>query len=153
MEAAPLDRRVVVLGAHADEVLAGVALHGAEPLVCEGWGEGMAASLRAGADALADCDAIVVVLGDQPLLAPEAVARVVGARGGGATAVRATYGGVPAHPVLIESALFGQLRGLRGDEGARAILRDAQVRDVACDGLGAPDDVDTPEGLRDVAAR
>jgi CTP:molybdopterin cytidylyltransferase MocA len=151
MAAAPLDRVVVVLGAHGDEIRERVPLHGAEPLACADWAEGMAASLRAGVAGLGDCDAIVVVLGDQPRLAPQAVARVVAARGDGADAVRATYAGEPAHPVLIERSLFGRLRGLRGDEGARAILEDVAVREVPCDGLGRPDDVDTPDALRGVA--
>jgi molybdenum cofactor cytidylyltransferase len=167
MAAAPLDRVVVVLGAGADEVLARVHLHGAEPVVCADWREGMAASLRAGVEALADADAVVVALGDQPRLSPAAVARVVQARSTErpgvpaiagsagrsprALAVRATYGGVPGHPVLLERALFGRLRELRGDEGARVLLEGVDVRAVECDGLGAPDDVDTPEQLARLA--
>lgn len=147
MERPALDRVVVVLGAHSDEVLAKVPLHGAEPLVCAEWAEGMAASLRAGIEELAAADAVVVVLGDQPRIAPEAVERVVAARGAGAPAVRATYGGVPGHPVLLERELFPALRELHGDAGARAVLQEVEVREVACDGLGGPDDVDTPATL------
>jgi molybdenum cofactor cytidylyltransferase len=147
MAAAPLDRVVVVLGARAEEVRAAVPLHGADPVVCEGWAEGIGASLRAGVDALADCEAIVVALGDQPRLAPEAVERVIAGRAADADAVRATYGGVPGHPVLVERALFPRLREVRGDEGARALLDGVAVREVACDGLGSPLDVDTPAEL------
>ena len=153
MAAAGLDRVVVVLGAHADEVLDAVDLHGAEPVVCDGWDEGIGASLRAGAAALSDAEAIVVALGDQPHLSPEAVRRVVAARGGGAHAVRATYGGVPGHPVLIERALFPRLGAVAGDRGAGAFLDDAPVREVACDGLGSASDVDTQAALRELAGR
>jgi CTP:molybdopterin cytidylyltransferase MocA len=151
MAAAPLDRVAVVLGARADEIVAAVPLHGAEPVVCDGWAEGIGASLRAGVDALAGCEAIVVALGDQPRLSPEAVARLVAARGGGAPALRASYGGVPGHPVLVEASLFDRLRAVRGDEGARAVLAEVEVRDVPCDGLGSPRDVDTPEQLARLA--
>jgi molybdenum cofactor cytidylyltransferase len=148
MEAAPLDRVVVVLGAYADEVRAGVPLHGAVPVTAGGWREGIGASLRAGAEELGQhCEAIVIALGDQPRLAPEAVARVVEARGGHALAVRATYAGVPGHPVLVERPLFGRLRSLEGDEGARSFLEEVAVREVACDGLGSADDVDAPSDL------
>jgi molybdenum cofactor cytidylyltransferase len=155
MEAAPLDRVAVVLGAHAAEVLDEVPLHGAAPEVCDDWREGIGASLRTGVAALrADCDAIVVALGDQPRLAAEAVARVVEARGGDALAVRASYGGVPGHPVLLERALYPRVRELRGDEGARGLLgHGTRVREVACDGLGGPDDVDTPAALDGLRAR
>jgi CTP:molybdopterin cytidylyltransferase MocA len=150
---APLDRVVVVLGAGASEVVSAVDLHGASPVVCSAWEEGMGASLRFGAAELADdCEAIVVVLGDQPLLSPEAVARVVAGRGPSFAAVRATYGGVPGHPVLFERTLFPQLLELGGDIGARELLASVPVRDVACDGLGRPDDVDTPAALQQLRA-
>lgn len=148
MAAVPLDRTLVMLGAHADAILAAVPLHGAEPLVVEGWREGMAASLRAGVGALADAEAVAIALGDQPLLAPEAVARVIAGRDGTAPAVRASYGGVPAHPVLLERQLFGRVQALRGDAGARVLLAQASAKLVPCDGLGRPDDVDSPEALR-----
>jgi CTP:molybdopterin cytidylyltransferase MocA len=151
MAAAPLDRVVVVFGAHAAEIRACVPLHGAEPVVCDMWAEGIGASLRTGVGALGDCDAIVVALGDQPRLAPAAIARVIDRRGAGALAVRAVYRGVPGHPVLVEHGLFDRLREVRGDEGARALLREVPVREVECDGLGLPDDVDTPEALSQVA--
>ena len=42
---AGISPRVVVLGHAADEVAAGVDLHGARPVVCADWAEGQAASL------------------------------------------------------------------------------------------------------------
>jgi len=146
MEAAPVDRILVVLGAHADEVQPAVPMHGAEPVVATDWREGMSASLRAGIEALTDCEAVVVTLGDQPLLSPGPIARVVQARAG-ADAVRATYEGVPGHPVLFHRALFERLRALAGDQGAAAVLRHVPVKEVTCDGLGSPVDVDTRAGL------
>lgn len=145
--AAALDSTVVVLGADADEILARVRLHGARPVVCRDWDEGQAASLRAGVEAVGAAAAAVVVLGDQPRISPRAIERVLAARGAGTLAVRATYDGVAGHPVVLERALFGSIARLRGDKGARALLAEVAVRDVACDGLGRPDDVDTPEQL------
>jgi len=147
MSEAPLDRVVVVLGAHAQEVRKGVPLHGAEPVVCAEWEQGMGYSLRAGVEALSGCDAIVIALGDQPRLSPAAVERVLSQRGRDEQAVRATYGGVPGHPVLIERRLLAIVREVRGDTGARDLLHGIPLREVACDGLGSPADVDTPEAL------
>jgi molybdenum cofactor cytidylyltransferase len=148
MSAAPLDHVVVVLGFEADAVLTAVDLHGAEPVACDTWRRGQSASLRAGFESLAGVDAVVVALGDQPFISPAAVQRLTAARGGGAQAVRATYGGVPGHPILIERSLFPAIARLEGDVGAREVLAAARVLDVPCDGLGRPDDVDTPEALR-----
>ena len=147
MTAAPVGRVVVVLGAVVEEVTATVDLHGAEPFTCERWDEGQAASLACGLAELADCEAVVVTLGDQPRMSPDAIRRVIGARDGEAAAVRATYFGDPGHPVLLERELFESFRNVTGDHGARNLLLSAQVRDVPCDDLGGGEDVDTPAEL------
>jgi CTP:molybdopterin cytidylyltransferase MocA len=147
MTNSPVGRVVVVLGALVDEVTATVDLHGAEPFTCERWDEGQAASLACGLAELKDCEAVVVTLGDQPRMSPDAIGRVIGARGAGAAAVRATYWGAPGHPVLLERDLFDAFRDVTGDHGARNLLLSVPVRDVPCDDLGGGDDVDTPAEL------
>ncbi len=144
--ASPVGRVVVVLGSGADEIAAGVDLHGAEPLICSRWDEGQSASLACGLGALEACEAVVVTLGDQPRMSPDAIRRVIAARDG-AAAVRATYGGNPGHPVLLERELFEPLRNVSGDKGARNLLLSVQVHDVPCDDLGGGEDVDTPAEL------
>jgi len=149
MAASAVSSRVVVLGARAEQIAAAVALHGARAVVAADWAEGQAASLRAGVAALAgEADAIVVVLGDQPEIAPGAIDRVIAARNPAADAVRATYDGRPGHPVLLERSLFAACRALRGDQGARELLRSARVALVPCDGLGSDRDIDLPAQLR-----
>jgi molybdenum cofactor cytidylyltransferase len=146
MTATPVGRVVVMLGSGADEIAAGVNLHGAEPLVCARWEEGQSASLACGLAELAGCEAVVVTLGDQPRMSPDAIRRVIAARNG-SPAVRATYGGTPGHPVLLERELFEPLRNVSGDKGARNLLMSVQVLDVPCDDLGGGEDVDTPAEL------
>jgi CTP:molybdopterin cytidylyltransferase MocA len=148
-----IDRTVVVLGAHADEILADVERHGAVPVICAGWEEGQAASLRSGVAALADLvEAIVITLGDQPSIDPRAIDRVLAARDGASVAVRASYDGRPGHPVVLERDLFEAVARLRGDQGARSLLSGAAVALVPCDGLGSDQDIDTVEQLR-ISAR
>jgi molybdenum cofactor cytidylyltransferase len=146
MTAAPVGRVVVVLGSSGDEIAVAVDLHGADPILCRRWEEGQSASLACGLAELADCEAVVVTLGDQPRVSPDAIRRVIAARSG-AAAVRATYGGNPGHPVLLERELFGPLRNVSGDKGARNLLLSVPVLDVACDDLGGGEDVDTPAEL------
>jgi CTP:molybdopterin cytidylyltransferase MocA len=142
MTASPVGRVVVVLGSGADEIASVVDLHGADSIVCSRWEEGQSASLACGLAELADCEAVVVTLGDQPRMSPAAIRRVIAARNG-APAVRATYGGTPGHPVLLERELFEPLRNVSGDKGARNLLLSVQVLDVPCDDLGGGEDVDT----------
>ena len=137
--------RVVVLGHAADKIRRGVNMHGASVVECEDWDEGQSASLRAGLAALPRCDAVVVVLGDQPGITPEAVAAIVAEPGG--DAVRATYDGTPGHPVLLRRPLLDRADELRGDTGFRDLLESATVREVEIGSLADPADIDTREEL------
>jgi CTP:molybdopterin cytidylyltransferase MocA len=149
----PVGRVVVVLGAAADQVMARVDPHGAEFIVCDRWDEGQSASLACGLAELSDCDAVVITLGDQPRLSPEAIRRVIAARGEGVDAVRATYDGEPGHPVLLEHSLFDRMRNVSGDRGARNLLLSVPTSEVACEDLGGGEDVDTPAQLDALRAR
>lgn len=133
-QSAAIEALVVVLGAHEVETDAPVVR-------CVGWAQGPGVSLRCGLAALpAECEAAVVVLSDGPDIAPAAIDRVVAAwRAEGGEALAASYGGVRGHPVLLARTLWTSVP----DEGARAI----QPRLIACDDLGDPGDVDTPEQL------
>src|SRR5205814_4452790 len=94
-----VDEIVVVLGAYEVETDARV-VH------CPEWERGPGASLRCGLAALdAETEAAVVVLGDGPDLAPEAIDRVISHRGEGHV-LAATYGRVRLHPVLVERAAW-----------------------------------------------
>ena len=143
MAASGVGRMVVVLGAGAEEIAARVDLHGADPVICNRWDEGQSASLASALAEMGDSDAVVVTLGDQPRMTPDAIRRVIAARGDGAAAVRATYNGDPGHPVLLERELIGKLRDVTGDHGARNLLLSVNTRDIPCDDLGGGEDVDT----------
>jgi CTP:molybdopterin cytidylyltransferase MocA len=141
-----LEPRVVVLGHAADEVREQVDLQGARPVVCERWHEGQSASLRHGIAALDGVDAVLVVLGDQPGITAEAIAAVIAAAGD-EDAVRATFDGVPSHPVLLGRALLDRAGELAGDTGFRDLLAGARVREVEIGHLADPTDIDTREEL------
>lgn len=143
---------VVVLGAHAEEIREHVDFGDARPVLCADWALGQSASLRAGVAALGSVDAAVVTLGDQPFITPQVIAGMLDQRSGRYDAVRATYRGDPGHPVLIEQSVFGWVRDLRGDLGARDLLARLQVREWDCAHLCDPTDVDTPEKLKEIQA-
>jgi CTP:molybdopterin cytidylyltransferase MocA len=134
------DAVTVVLGAAADEarvlVPSGVAV-----VVAEDWDEGMGASLRAGLAALDEADAALVHLVDLPDVTAAVVARVLAAE---SDLARAAYDGVPGHPVLIGRAHWaGVAATARGDQGAKAYLREHDVQLVECGDLATGADVDT----------
>jgi molybdenum cofactor cytidylyltransferase len=142
-----LDPVIVVLGHEADAIRAQVDLTGAQPVVCEQWADGQAASLRAGIAAAGDPDAVVVTLGDQPFITPQVIAAVLDHHGDRYDAVRTTYGGEPGHPVLLTRRLLERAGELRGDVGFRALLEGERVRRFEAGHLADPTDIDTREEL------
>jgi len=151
VDAAPVDRVVVALGGAADAVLEQVDLGRAEPLVVDGWAAGMghvlASTLAKAGD---DWEAVVVLLGDQPLVPGGAVARVVEAwRAGAGPVVTATYGGRPGHPRLFDRGLLPELLRLTGDTGARDLLatHPDRVHRVEVGDLGSDADIDVEADL------
>jgi CTP:molybdopterin cytidylyltransferase MocA len=135
MASAGLGEVIVVLGANAAAVLGGVDLHGARPVVSERWADGQAASLQ---DALAatDAGAALVVLGDGPRLAADAVRRVAAA----GEPAAADYGFGRSHPVLLPRAIWSSLPVAGETPG-----REVPVRLVDCGDLPPPGDVDYPD--------
>jgi molybdenum cofactor cytidylyltransferase len=142
-----LDPVLVVLGAHAAEVRAAVGMGSARAVLCPQWAEGQSASLRCGVRALGSPDAAVVTLGDQPFITPQVIAAVLDHGEGPHDAVRATYDGLPGHPVLLKRRLLERVDELQGDVGFRELLEGAGVRTVECGHLCDPADVDTPAEL------
>jgi CTP:molybdopterin cytidylyltransferase MocA len=134
------DEVVVVLGAAVVDVP-----RPARALVTGDWEDGLSASLRAG---LAEADGaryVVLHLVDTPDVGADVVARVLaGARSTASGLARATFGGRPGHPVVIERSHFAALADtLHGDEGARAFLAGrADVLAVECGDLATGADVD-----------
>ena len=153
---APLDRVVVALGGAADAVLDRVELGRAEPLVVEGWAAGMGHVLASSlARAGGDWEAVVVLLGDQPLVPGRAVARVVEAwRAGAGPMVTATYDGRPGHPKLFDRRLLPDLLRLTGDTGARDLLaaHPDRVHRVEVGDLGSDADIDVEADLERVGS-
>jgi molybdenum cofactor cytidylyltransferase len=145
-----VDPVVVVLGASAEPIREAVSFGHARPVVSRQWAEGMAASLRCGLAALDDPEWVIVTLGDQPRVTAQVIAAVADAAASappGIDAVRATYDGVPGHPVALSRAMLPRVAKLRGDVGARELLGSASVRTFEAGRLCDPADVDTPEEL------
>jgi CTP:molybdopterin cytidylyltransferase MocA len=140
---------VVVVGYRAGDVR--TALGADELLVVDNpdWDEGIASSLRAALRALTpvdDVDALAVGLADQPLVGSGAYARLAAAEGV-ARMRAACYDGRPGNPVWLARSLWPEAMHLRGDTGARTLMRDGTVDWIDCTDTGSAADVDTLEDL------
>jgi nicotine blue oxidoreductase len=149
LRAAGCDPVLVVLGARSADVRAQADLTGYRVAENPDWPEGMGASVRVGLGALLGSAAVaaVVLPVDVPGVTPAAVTRVLAAAGPDAL-VRASYDGVPGHPVLIGARHWpGVIASATGDVGARDYLRSHDVLDVPCGDVATGTDVDRPEDL------
>jgi molybdenum cofactor cytidylyltransferase len=153
--AAGLQDIVVVLGHEADRIAP--ALHlppGARVVVNPRHEEGQATSLSVALGAMPPgATAALVLLGDQPEVRAEALRAVIAAAGD-APVVRASYGGVPGHPVLLARSLWPELARGRGDAGARGLIAARGERPALVEvGGSAPADIDTPDDYARLRAR
>ena len=115
-------------------------------VVNDSWQDGQMSSLRVGIATARTMGAhsVVVGLGDQPFVGPDAWRAVAAAA---APIAVATYDGGRGHPVRLHEAVW-DLLPTDGDEGARSLmrLRPDLVIEVPCQGSAT--DVDTLEDLR-----
>lgn len=164
--ASTLDPVVVVLGADAEAIAAGITTGRARIVRNPEHASGQASSLRAGVRAIADAsvsgggavpvDALVVLLGDQPGVTAALLDAVVARqRETGAPAVRCVQDGRRSPPTLLHRDLWLEIEALRGDVGAREILaRRSDVADLSVDrALAQLDDIDTPGDLERLGTR
>jgi nicotine blue oxidoreductase len=141
---------VVVTGAVAVDLIGVIIVHNPR------WRSGMGSSLAAGLATVPDaCDAAVIALVDQPLVAPEAVRRLIAAHQAGASVAVAAYDGQPRNPVLVSREHWADVTALAvGDAGARPFLRahPELVTQVECGDTGRPDDIDTRADLERITS-
>lgn len=150
---AGMDEIVVVLGHDAGPVLAALALPStARHVTNERHAQGQSTSLAVGLSAAsADCEGAVVLLADQPGVAPEEVRALVDAfRASRSMIVRLRYRDAPG-PALLSREIFSEAAHLSGDMGARALIEAHPdwVEEIVVD-ADAPPDIDAPEDLSEL---
>jgi molybdenum cofactor cytidylyltransferase len=139
---------VVVLGSQADEIkpiLAGLPVH---VVVNDGWKEGMGSSIRTGMEAILkvtpETAGMVIALGDQPDFSVVHLERLLAThRETGCSIVASRHGVNMMPPVFFSAAHFPALACLRGDAGARELLR-TKAAEVVAVTMEDPGDLDTP---------
>lgn len=151
---AGVPRVVVVLGDRADDVRSRAGLP-CDPrlgvIVNEDWAEGMASSIRRGLAACGEAAAILIALGDQPGVDAARIEALLSAWAPGIPLVVPVHEDRASHPVLFARSLFDELAALRGDVGAREVVRRhwAKAARVSAPALA---DLDTEEDYRTARA-
>jgi molybdenum cofactor cytidylyltransferase len=148
---------IVVLGREAEQVRA--ALPSGRFLTVENprFAEGLATSLRVGlATVPSRCVGALVLLGDQPLITPALINRLLAAARVEPDAIcAASYAGHRGNPVCFPRCFLDALAALAGDDGGRVVLarHPDRVRLVECADVGMELDADTPNDYQRLIER
>ncbi|QND78888.1 nucleotidyltransferase family protein [Pseudoxanthomonas mexicana] len=145
----------VIVGAHADDVVAAVRDLPVECLVNPRWNEGLAGSVRVALDALAAHDRATLLLTcDQPaldLVHVQALLAAARAAPSGSAATR--FGDRVGVPAVVAPTMLRAARDLQGDRGLRDVLNAAGAGVIACDAPDLGVDIDTPEDVAEAVLR
>ncbi|HEV7137035.1 MAG TPA: nucleotidyltransferase family protein [Steroidobacteraceae bacterium] len=145
---------IVVLGAGAAELAPLLKHSPGSVVVNRDWREGLASSIRAGIARLpSSCAAVMLVLADQACVTAEDLRRLAGAwRRQPLGVAAARYGGTVGVPAIFPQHLFAELNDLKGDTGARILLRRHADRLVRVPMMSAAFDLDTPDDLLELGS-
>ena len=140
---------IVVLGSGAVQLAPLLKHSPGSVVVNQDWREGIASSIRAGVARLpAACHASMLLLADQAAVTADDLRRLAGSwRKQPQHIAAALYGGACGAPAIFPRSSFRALTELRGDTGARALLRRNSERIVRVPMPSAAIDIDTPEDL------
>jgi probable selenium-dependent hydroxylase accessory protein YqeC len=117
----------VVLGFEGDKVRAALGDLNADARLRlvdnPDYAEGQSASIRVGLAALPEgCAAAMFMVGDQPLLAPGVIDRLIAEFESSGGLCYPVMGGQRGNPVIFPARVFAELLELRGDRGGRVVI-------------------------------
>ena len=125
LEAIPANTfaRVTVV-AHEEQLLDEARAAGFDAILNDRPEDGVSRTIRLGTEAMADCDGILYMVADQPLLRAQTVTRIVErwmqAPDG---IVGAAHNGCRGNPCLFAARFFPELCALAGDRGGSSVIR------------------------------
>ncbi len=140
---------VVVLGARAPRLRRELAGLGVRVVVNLRWREGLSRSLAAGVAALpAEARGVLVLLADQVAFGPAELEVLFSCwRRVPRRIVATRVGDTLGPPAILPRSLFAAMRRLRGDRGARELLRDPRHHAIGLELPAADLDIDRPQDL------
>lgn len=114
------------------------------------WEKGMGSSLKAGMEFvghfLPKTHAVIVLVGDQPLITPDHVNQLIETyRTGSPTIVASAYADILGVPALFDAAHFKSLQAVDDAHGARQVIEQHKATAASVEFAGGSVDLDTPE--------
>lgn len=144
---------LALLGAHFAPICVTIPFDDAIPVLNDQWEQGLSSSIHAG---LHELDAraphapgALVMSCDQPRLTADHLRALLQAFAAQSTPsiVASSYSGAQGVPAVFPRSVFPNLRALRGDKGARALLVQPPCPVIALPFDGGELDIDMPDDL------
>ena len=140
---------ITVLGANSELIREAIRSSNFTPVINSVWEQGISTSIQTGLAALLDSDSqtpgALILACDQPRLSAEHLRAMLEVFCAQAPAIVASaYKGIIGIPAVFPREVFAELRALRGDRGARALLMQPPCPSVALPFPGGEIDIDLP---------
>ncbi len=149
--AAPVAETILVLGYEADRIMAEISPLPPKTVINPSYKEGLSSSIRCGLLAVhQETKGILIALGDQPGIDRKVVNALLSAFQKSFPRQNIfvpTWAGRRGHPVILSRKFFGDIQKLKGDVGAREILRrnEEEIFEVQVETEAILWDIDTRE--------
>ena len=153
VRASASDPILVVFGSHHENIRAAVDLSHVRVVMNPIWEQGIATSIHAGIRELLDLDpdaaAALFLVCDQPRLTTEHLRTLIETheQASEPRIVASQYAGTAGIPAIFPKSQFAKLLALRGDAGARHLLRNPESPVVEVEFSDGEIDIDTPSNL------
>jgi len=139
-----------VVGSSDSELARRLAALGCTLAVCEQAAAGMSASLMCGVRQAADAAGWIIALADMPFVQSTTYSALLAALHDRAELAVPTYAGQRGNPVAFSRQHRNALLQLSGDRGARQLLQQYPVLEIAVNDPGILRDIDTRADLAQV---
>ncbi|MCB0707363.1 MAG: nucleotidyltransferase family protein [Saprospiraceae bacterium] len=147
-----------VLGAHVDLIGPTIQTSDVQIIFNPEWQQGLGASIRAGVQGALkehpDSGGILILLGDQVLIQAEHIQKIQTLfHENPGKIIASKYGNGYGVPVFFPPAFFGELLNLKGDQGAKQLLKAQHKHIIPFLGSDLLVDIDTPEDYAHLIGR
>lgn len=145
----------VVLGANEKNIRQSIQHENIHIIINDEWEEGMASSIRKGISALKQLymqtDGIIILVCDQPFIETSVLEILINEqKNNDVKAIACSYSNKLGTPALFHKSLFSELMELKGDIGARQILKKHKEEIASIEFKNGKWDIDTLEDFMEI---
>ncbi len=148
---------IVVLGAYINQIRPLVESYGVMYVINKQWRKGISTSIHAGIiDALEHTPGlmgILIVLADQPLVTSDHLNSIIELAENNSDIIATEYQGVSGVPAYFSRKYLEELKKLKGDTGARALIKNWPGSVFSISFPAAALDIDTEQDWKDFIER